>query len=407
MEKQVKKFGFYGLLKNLRFFEPFLLLFFIENGLSFIEIGFLYSIRETIIYVFEIPSGVFADRFGKKNELMICFIMYIFSFIGFFFAHDFIMLAIAMIFFGFGEALRSGTHKAMIMEYLDVNNIKSKKSKVYGFTRSYSNLGSSISSIVGIILVLLTPNIRYLFLFAIIPYIADTLLIMTYPQYLNTKQDTVFHFKQFIKENILSVVYVFKNKQLANNIIESSGFTAIYKTVKDYIQPLLIALGVVVLFGKLSIADNEKIYLGIIYAMAEFISVFVSLNAYKLENKFNSKRILQLTWYIASFTLIIMGIWSGNLVVIVLSFILFYVYQNIRKPFMVEKIGDASHATKRASVLSIESQITSLFVILFAPILGLIADRYSIGTMLVSIGIFMVLIGILKNQFLTKKQKNE
>lgn len=406
MEKQVRKFGFYGLLKNLRFFEPFLLLFFLENGLTFIEIGFLYSIREGIIYIFEIPSGVFADRFGKKNELMICFIMYIFSFIGFFFAHDFLMLAIAMVFFGFGEALRSGTHKAMIMEYLDVNNIKSRKSKVYGFTRSYSNIGSTISSIVGIALVLLTPNIRYLFLFAIVPYIADTFLIMSYPNYLNTKQETKFSFRSFMMENFYSVVYVFKNKQLANNIIESSGFTAIYKTVKDYIQPLLIALGVVVIFGNLSMSDNEKIYLGVIYAIAEFTSVFVSLNAYRLENKFNPKRILQLTWYIASLTLIIMGIWSTNLVIIVFAFILFYVFQNIRKPFMVEKIGDASHSTKRASVLSIESQITSLFVFIFAPILGLIADRFGIGIMLVSIGAFMVIIGVFKNQFLNKKQKN-
>lgn len=406
MEKQVRKFGFYGLLKNLRFFEPFLLLFFLENGLSFIQIGLLYSIREAIIYIFEIPSGVFADRFGKRNELMICFILYILSFIGFFLAYDFIMFAVAMVLFGFGEALRSGTHKAMIMEYLDINHIKERKSKVYGFTRSYSNIGSTISSIIGIILILITPDIRYLFLVAILPYIADTFLILSYPSYLNQKQDVTFNFKDFLKENVMSVVYVFKNKQLLNNVIESSGFTAIYKTVKDYIQPLLIAIGVIVIFKDLSLADNEKIYLGVIYAIAEFISIFVSLNAYKLENIFDPKRILQMIWYIASLTLIVMGIFSHNLIIIVLAFILFYAFQNIRKPFMVEKIGNASNSDKRASVLSIESQITSLFIILFAPLLGYLADHFSIGSMLVSIGVLMVVIGLLKNTFLRKKQKN-
>ncbi len=406
MEKQVKKFGFYGLLKNLRFFEPFLLVFFIENQLSFIEIGFLYSIREAIIYIFEIPSGVFADRFGKKNELVICFVMYILSFIGFFLSHDFFMFAISMVFFGFGEALRSGTHKAMIMEYLDVNECKSRKSKIYGFTRSYSNIGSTVSSIVGIALVLITPNVRYLFLFAIVPYILDTFLILSYPSYLNDKQDVKFNFIDFLKENFKSVVYVFKNKELTGNIIESSGFTAVYKTVKDYIQPMLIAIGVLVIFKDLSLEENDKIYLGVIYAIAEFISVFVSLNAYKLEDKFNPKRILQLIWYIASLTLVVMGIFQANLIIIVLSFVLFYVYQNIRKPFMVEKIGNASESKKRASVLSIESQMTSLFIIIFAPILGLIADSYDIGTMLISMGIFMMFIGVIRNTLLRKKQKN-
>lgn len=403
MEKQIKKFGFYGLLKNLRFFEPFLLIFFIENHLSLFQIGLLFSIREAIIYIFEIPSGVFADRFGKKNELILCFLLYIISFILFFISFDFVTIALAMVFFGFGEALRSGTHKAMIMEYLDINQIKERKSKIYGFTRSYSNIGSTISSLLGIVFILITPNIRYLFLIAIIPYLIDTLLILSYPSYLNNKQEVTFQFKGFIKENINSIKYVFSNKQLINNVIESSGFTAIYKTVKDYIQPLLITIGVFVLFSNLSMGDNEKIYLGIIYAIAEFISVFVSLNAYKLENKLTAKEVLRFTWYLASFTLIIMGILSSNLIIIIFSFILFYVYQNIRKPFMVEKIGDASVNNKRASVLSIESQLTSLFVIIFAPLLGFIADKFGIGIMLSLLGVFMVVIGILKRIILTQK----
>lgn len=63
---QIIKFGMYGLLKNLRFFEPFLLLYLIQSGLSLFQIGLLYSIREATMYIFEIPSGVIADRYGKK-----------------------------------------------------------------------------------------------------------------------------------------------------------------------------------------------------------------------------------------------------------------------------------------------------------------------------------------------------
>lgn len=36
---QFYKFSLYGFLKNLRFFEPFLYLFFLEQGLNFLQIG--------------------------------------------------------------------------------------------------------------------------------------------------------------------------------------------------------------------------------------------------------------------------------------------------------------------------------------------------------------------------------
>ena len=399
---QILKFGFYGLLKNLKFFEPFLWLYFLFYGLSYFEIGVLYSIKEGIVYVFEIPSGVFADRFGKKNELVICFIFYIISFITFYFANEFLYFAIAMILFGFGEALRSGTHKAMIMQFLDVNHIKKNKSRVYGFTRSYSNLGAAISSVLGVVLILFTPDISYLFLVAIIPYSIDLLLVLSYPKYLNEKEEVSFNLKDFFHENIASVKYAFTTKKLNRYIIESSAYNAVFKTIKDYIQPIMIAIGLsVILFSDFNIDDNLKIYIGLIYAIAQLISVYVSRYAYKLERKIPNDIILTLMWELTAFAIILLGLFVNNIYVVILSFILFYVFLNIRKPFMVEKIGDYSAMNKRASVLSIESQITSLIIIVIAPILGFISDYYSIGTMFVTLGIFMIILKILN-----KKEKS-
>ena len=184
---QIAKFGMYGFLKNLRFFEPFLLLYLIQSGLNLFQIGLLYSIREATMYIFEIPSGVIADRYGKKNELIMCFLFYIVSFVIFFIGGNFLVFVIAIILYGLGEAFRSGTHKAMIMAYLDRHEIKESKSKVYGLTRSYSLMGSFVSSISAVILVLLLPNLNLLFIIAIIPYVLDLLLIVSYPSYLNQK----------------------------------------------------------------------------------------------------------------------------------------------------------------------------------------------------------------------------
>ena len=75
-DHQIWKFSAYGFLKNLRFFEPYLLIFLIGNGLSLFQIGILYGIREAITYIFEVPSGIIADYFGRKQELYMCFTFY-------------------------------------------------------------------------------------------------------------------------------------------------------------------------------------------------------------------------------------------------------------------------------------------------------------------------------------------
>ena len=75
------KFGLYGFFKNLKFFEPFFILFLLSAGLSFFEIGILFLIKYIVVYIIEIPSGLIADLYGKKSTLIACFVFYIISFI--------------------------------------------------------------------------------------------------------------------------------------------------------------------------------------------------------------------------------------------------------------------------------------------------------------------------------------
>ena len=401
-KRQFRRFGLYGLFKNLRFFEPFLWIYFIMNGLTLFQIGLLYSIRELLIYLFEIPSGVIADRYGKKNELMICFVFYISSFVIFFFASNFGFFVIAMVLYGLGEAFRSGTHKAMIMEYLDYNQLGDSKSKVYGYTRSYSNIGSALSSILGIVLLIVTPEIRYLFLVAIIPYLIDILLISSYPKYLNKRIDHSFSLKQFLVENVNSVKYAFRNKRRSSILLNSSGYHAVFKTMKDYVQPMIVGTSTVVVFSVIATMeqDNKKVLLGLVYFVAYIISVFSSKYTYLLEKKIKKETLISVVWLIMSIVLLLLGFFSENLYIIIGLFILSYMLLNIRKPYVVEMIGEVTKGQKRASVLSIESQLTSLIIIVLAPLMGFIADTYSIGVMFIVLGSMMFLSQIF---FQTKK----
>lgn len=407
---QMLKFGMYGFLKNLRFFEPFLILFFLEVGnLNLFQVGILISIREIIIYIVEIPSGVIADMYGKKTQLVMCFLFYILSFITFFFGGlypSFFIFVLAMGLYGFGEAFRSGTHKAMIMQFLDVEDIEEPKSEVYGKTRSMSLIGSTVMSILSVILILwVKGEYQYLFLIAIIPYSLDLLMILTYPKYMNHRKESEFKLKQFLKENWLSLKYVFKKRKVRNFVLDASSFQAGFKSIKDYIQPLVVTASMgFILFSQLDTEENEKVYIGIIYAVIYIISALASRNAYKLEDKVDKIKAINSAWLFMGGISLLLGFFTESIVIIFATFTIMYIILNLRRPIMVQEIGNVTEEGRRASALSIQAQLTSLLLVIFAPIIGLIAD-YSLALLFKLVGITMIAIFIVTT--ITRKNLNQ
>jgi len=185
---QYYKFCAYGFLKDLRFYEPFLMLFFLEKGLTFFHIGGLYAIREISINLMEIPSGVFADALGRKRTMMVSFLAYIISFIGFYLSSEYWMLLVAMVLYAIGDAFRTGTHKAMIFDYLQLKGWQHLKTHYYGHTRSWSQRGAALSALIAAALVFWQGSYAPVFLFTIVPYVLDMLLIASYPKALNGPQ---------------------------------------------------------------------------------------------------------------------------------------------------------------------------------------------------------------------------
>ncbi|KYH34847.1 galactoside permease [Clostridium tepidiprofundi DSM 19306] len=406
-DSQIWKFCFYGLLKNLRFFEPYLWIYLLSLGLNLFKIGLLFSIKEIITYIFEIPSGIFADNYGRKKELMICFTFYIISFVLFFIGTNFYLLSLAMIFFGLGEAFRSGTHKAMIYSYLEQKEWFEYKTFVYGRTRSFSLIGSSISAFLSIIFVLNLPTIRWIFLLCIVPYILDFLLIWSYPNSLDERRKTSLSIAEFLKQIPIQLKSIFTNKLLTKVLLSSSLYNGIFKTIKDYIQPILKSTLLVFTISYFNDFNKDaimKIYLGIIYGVFYIFSSIASRNVYRLNNKYNSSKLMNIFFDImgiACFALFA-AIKNNFTIIIIIIFFILYLLKDARRPLVVAVCGDNMSKHERATVMSVDSQLKSLFSIVLAPLFGYIADKYSIYALFLFIGIFIIVI----NRFLYLHTKN-
>ncbi len=98
-DRQYVKFSAYGFLKNLRFFEPFLVLYLLSEGISYTEIGLLIGLRELVVMIAEIPSGLIADALGRRRTLASSFVFYMISFCRFFLFHKILSVFAAAMFF--------------------------------------------------------------------------------------------------------------------------------------------------------------------------------------------------------------------------------------------------------------------------------------------------------------------
>lgn len=394
---QYYKFCLYGFFKNLRFFDAFLMLFFLDKGISFLEIGILYSVREIIIMVLEIPSGLISDMLGRRKTLIISFLAYILSFIVFYFSQNYIELMVAMVLFASADAFRTGVHKAMIFQYLKINNWSTHKINYYGHTRSWSQTGSAISSLLAALFVFYTESYDIIFIASIVPYLADMALIYSYPTYLDGEIKQISGKKIKQKFRIVNTAFIQTISQMNffRILTNLSLYTGYYKAVKDYIQPLLkfVALGMP-FFAYLNNEKKIAITTGIIYFIIYLLTALFSRYSGKFVNLFKHlSKPMNLTLTIGLSVGILTGLTfhMGYYAIPLVGFIIIMIIENLRKPIGIGLVADISKDESMATTLSVTSQAKSLFAAIIAPLIGLIADLYNPGTGIAIISIIILL----------------
>ncbi len=394
------RFSLYGFLKNLRFFEPFLILFFRDAGLSFFQIGVLYAVRDIATNLLEIPAGVLADAYGRRRSMVLSFSAYIISFFVFYSLPGFATFALAMVVFGVGEALRSGTHKALILEHLRLSDMETLKVSYYGRTRAASQLGSALNSLLAAGLVFYTGNYRYVFLASILPYVLDLVNLATYPRALDGDLNAVAwrDLPAQFKLTGRTFLGIFRKPAALRAIFNSSGFDAFYKATKDYLQPILesFALGLPV-FVALEADRRSSLVIGGVYFVIYLLSSYTSRHAGTLGAYFGDvAQAINRTFFIGAGLLLVAGVasWQSISSLSILVFLALYLLHNLRKPLNVAFISDQIDNEVMASGLSVESQLVTLLMAALSPMLGALADLLGVGSALAILGFIMVMLAV-------------
>jgi len=373
------RFSLYGFLKNQQYYEPFLILIFREKGLSFFLIGILIAFREICVNVFEIPSGAVADLYGRRQAMILSFTAYIVSFVVFALSRSITLLFGAMFFFAIGEAFRTGTHKAMIFAWLQIEGKGDEKTKTYGYTRSWSKMGSALSVLIACALVFYTGKYSNIFLFCIIPYIIGIINFLGYPAALDCDRKSGFSMRSVMMFLWKALKQSVQYRSLRRLIVESMGFEGMFKVSKDYLQPILKQTALALpLFLALENRKRTALLIGAVYFVLHILSSIASRYSHRLaEWKDGEDKAARFVWIIdwVLFVSLIPLLWFRLNYAVIACFVMLAIMQNFWRPLLISRVNAHSTPEMGATVLSIESQAKSFATMLIAPTLGWTVDR--------------------------------
>lgn len=356
------------------FMVPFMIIFLQNKSLTLAQIGILLGIVSLTNFFFEIPTGVIADKFGRKFSAILGFIISYFSFLGMIFTNSYYVLMMLYFFHGVGFTFTSGAYDAWIYEYLKSNKKEKYMHNFYSRKLGFSWIGLAISGFVAGYLVgfldlswlIVIDTLFGIFFLSFVVQIKD-------PPILNEK---TYGFWTFLKTARQGLLVIRKNKNLLLLTVASVFFTVAVGARELLYQVAYIELG------------TPLSFLGYSFGISAIAAALVPTILFG-SSKRNPKR------FIVAFAILEMLLMSSiffvsSYIVLAVLLTLFIICGTIIGPISDSIFQHNSETEVRATVSSIVNMLLSIVYSIVFLSFGLLADIYGARVILAISGFFII-----------------
>ena len=333
----------------------FWILFFIQNGLSLLQIGLLESIFHGTSLLCEIPSGMLADRFSYKTNLYLARLSSIGSSILILFGQgNFWIYAIAMMVNAWSYNFDSGTSTAFLFDSAVEAGQKDRYLQISSFLSCVAEVTRTLGTVVA-------------------GFFIHGALAWTY--YIS------------IGLSLLSILLIFLMKEPESKSDERSHLTLkrILEVVKQEWQdkPVLFywmliyqLVGTIMcmfyFYYQQKISDLASWQVSLIMLIGSGFNLLAVYLASQIGKKWNSNQVFPILVALTGLTLLLVGAKTpfAYLSVYLLTNALYAVYQ----PIYYNDLQAYLPSSVRATMLSINSMMFSLSMIVIFPLTGWFID---------------------------------
>lgn len=383
LKSNIWKLYFFKILYGFFLSIPIIVLFWQENGLSMFEVMVLQGLFAVAVIILEVPSGYFADQYGRRKTLMMASVFATLGITAYSLGHGFIEFLLGEILWAVGVSLVSGADSAMFYDTLIELGQESKYKEKWGKASSYYMFSAAIAAITGGLIA--DFNLRWA-LYAQIPFFAAMVPIAYSLKEPDHHRDVSGKERKTMKAVVNEV---FERPKLRNLIIYGAFVYAALQTAFWFYQP----------YFKLSGLDVAVF--GLVFAGFNVVSAFASKYAHSIEERLGKELSLVLLTVLVVTSLALMSSF-----VVTFSFVFIFLQQFARgfsKPVISDYVNKIVDSENRSTILSTHSLLGRVFMAFSMPLFGLMADFYTVPQTLAVLGLTVfvagtVLIGLLYSE---------
>jgi MFS family permease len=362
----------YKLLSEFWVIVPILIPYYESNNLNKTQIFTIQAAYALSILIMEIPSGYLADIIGRRKTLIFGALFMPVGIGVYVFTNSFTSFLIAEFIIAIGNSMRSGCDSALVYDTLIQLKQESEYKKFEGKSFYYARLGTSISSILGGLLALLSLNLPFYANMATSALMLPLALALIEPH--RKKLDSASPFKDILRISRHCFTHPkLRLFMLFLALIRSTGITGIWAYFLYY-ESIGISIG----------------YFGIIFAAFQLASAFGSRHAHTLEKKLGQKGSLYILLLIAP-TFIIVGMIKTPLLIPLIflnAFLLGFAF-----PLLLDSMNLLIESDVRATALSVANMTGSLSFVIISPLFGRLVDTISLSEAFIIMGVFFIVCG--------------
>lgn len=357
IHRNMGKLFWVNLFNNFFWLSAVVTFFYLQRGLNYTEILSLSAVMGISIILFEVPTGLFADKYGRKNSLILSNILFLFSMSLYLIANTFLMFVIIFFILGIGKTFSSGATEALV--YDSLRSIK-KESKMKG------SMGKFISAevLAGVI----TPPIASFIAKDLLPKQFDILIYLTLASYFLALLISLFirdirlNFDLEVKSSFFNNLRILRNnRKLLLFIFNKTFVTTAMLSYMFLWQP------------QFQVANVPIKLFGVFLGLGCIGIFFVNRNIEFLSNTFGTRVSLVSSSLLPALGFIALA-FIFNPVISIILYLLIRITASVREPIFSELVNKELPSSTRASLLSVISMISAIFALVLRPLIGVITD---------------------------------
>ena len=385
VNRQINFLMLSALFARCIFIYTILVIFFQQYGLSFAQILLVFALEGIVTFVFEIPTGMLADVWGRKKTVLAGMVLGIAGLASYIIHPSFAFFIVAEVLLALADACESGAFSAIIYGKFEKHNIRDEY-------RSYVTKKSRLMPIAASITVLSASALFYLNSY--LPfYLSIFFMLLSFSFLCLVEDDQKNKTKQridavnakewnavaFVRNNLLHVV---KNKQLLTLALCGAFLITMYANIAYLSQVYLLDLGL------------PLPVMGIFFFALSLMSSLSASYSERLFKTFNMNRFLIFFLFMCVSTAMLS---YQSLLLVIALYLIFAFISGVISQTIDGEIPALTDEANRATALSIVSFIQGFFSLVFEPLLGLLIDHTGISAMYLILGVttsVMVLIAL-------------